>query len=305
LTSVALPSLSDSQLLPTRLNSEIVVCIPAFNEGKTIGRVVRQSKTFSSHVLVCDDGSIDETSFEAASNGAMVAKHERNLGKGAALRTLLHEAAKLNPDVIVTLDGDGQHDPSEIPLLVAPVLEGTADVVIGSRFSGDNRIPLYRQMGNSVLTIITNWSAGTKLRDTQSGFRVYSSRVIPCIMITENGMGVDSEILVEIARERFRIEERNVSVSYSGDTSTFNPVSHIARVTWSLARGKYHSFGRISKAGGFVALASLVGVLAALGSFLVPFSLGLGVSALALSVVSLAVVLGPSGKLVRWIKKTK
>lgn len=286
--------------------SEVVICIPAFNEAKTIGSIVWRCRGFGNHVLVCDDGSTDETSQEAAVKGAIVVRHPKNLGKGAALRTLLQESLRFDPDVVVTLDGDGQHDPSDIPRLVAPVLNGTADVVIGCRFNGENRIPLYRRIGNYALTVMTNWKAGTSIRDTQSGFRSYSSKVVPHISIDENGMGVDSQILVQAAREGFRIEEQNVSVSYQGDTSTFNPLSHILRVTWSLARGNYRGLRRSSSALWILVSASLVLALLGLTFALVRFSwMGLAISTLTVGVGSLAIVLGPTARLIRWIRRGK
>ncbi len=225
---------------PSSFAPNIVVCIPAYNESCVIGNVVQRARSFCSNVLVCDDGSTDDTSSEAAKNGATVLRHSSNHGKGAALRTLLKQAWKLAPEAIVTLDGDGQHDPSDIPRLVEPVLSGRADVVVGSRFHASNRIPSHRRVGNFILSLLTNWRAGTRLQDTQSGFRAYASGVLRDISIVENGMGVDSQILIQIARKGFRIQEKEVSVNYSGDTSTFNPVSHMIRVIWSISRDRRH-----------------------------------------------------------------
>lgn len=219
-------------VLPT-----VVVCIPAYNEETRIGRVVREARRFAQQVIVCDDGSADKTAAEATDNGALVLRHDRNAGKGAALRTLLAMATRLSPDVIITLDADGQHDPSDIPKLVRSILTGSADVVIGSRFGNGNKIPIYRRVGNSILTTLTNMTAKTRVQDTQSGFRAYSSKVISSITINRNGMGVDSEILIKVAKGGFKIEEKKVSVKYEGETSTFNPLSHTLRVVWSLLRG--------------------------------------------------------------------
>jgi glycosyltransferase involved in cell wall biosynthesis len=306
MTSIARTDLNPSEMLPAKPTANVVICIPAFNEGKTIRRIVSRSKAFATHVVVCDDGSTDDTSVEATEGGAVVAVHTKNLGKGAAFRTLLQEASKFDPDVIVTLDGDGQHDPSDIPLLVAPTLGGTADVVIGCRFNLRNRIPFYRRVGNSLLTLMTNWSAGTKLRDTQSGFRAYSSRVIPNVSIMENGMGVDSEILINLARQGFRIQERDVKVSYSGDTSTLNPVSHITRVVWSIFRSKYPNPRIISAVGWGVAMGTLATAMIVLGLIRTPFSwVGFGASTLAFSAGVLVVALSPNGRLIRRIRKGK
>ena len=136
--------------------------------------------------------------------------------------------------------------------------------------------------------------------------RAYSSRVIPSISIIENGMGVDSEILIKLAREGFKIEERNVAVTYGGDTSTFNPASHILRVLWSLTRGKYRRIRMIPTVGWIVAAGTLVTALVLLGLLKMPFSwFGLGASSLAFSIGLLAVALSPKGRLNRWIRKGK
>ena len=126
----------------------IVAAIPAFNVEKTIARLVLETQKFVDVVLVCDDGSTDCTAEIAERMGADVIRHERNLGYGAAIKTLFSMARELNADVLVTLDGDGQHDPREIPRLIEPVLENNADIVLGSRFLGDkekdNEVPRYR-----------------------------------------------------------------------------------------------------------------------------------------------------------------
>lgn len=212
----------------------VIVCIPAFNEETRIGPVVRRARKFAEEVLVCDDGSSDHTSLEATSNGGVVIRQTKNRGKGASLRLLLQEAMQMTPDVIVTLDGDGQHDPSDIPKLLSPILNGSAEIVIGSRFGPGNVVPFHRRVGNSILTKLTNVVARTKVRDTQSGFRAYSSKVMSSISITNDGMGVDSEILIKAVRAGYRVVEKEVSVRYEGETSTFNPISHTLRVLVAL-----------------------------------------------------------------------
>ena len=128
----------------------VVVGIPAFNEEKTIARVVLEAQKHAHIVVVCDDGSIDMTGEIAERLGAVVVYHERNLGYGAALQSLFKRAKELNADVLVTLDSDGQHDPAQIPRLVKPIKDGVAEVVLGSRFmdkNGTADMPVYRQLG--------------------------------------------------------------------------------------------------------------------------------------------------------------
>ncbi|HZY46938.1 MAG TPA: glycosyltransferase family 2 protein [Candidatus Bathyarchaeia archaeon] len=298
--------LNTDELSSTKISHTIVICIPAFNEGKTIGPLVSRSKAYGTHVVVCDDGSTDDTSLEAENSGAIVAIHKKNQGKGAALKTLLHEVSRFHPEIVVTLDGDGQHDPADIPILLSPLLDGEADVVIGCRFGGTNQIPFYRRVGNSLLSFLTNMSAGTRIRDTQSGFRAYSSKAVQGISIIENGMGVDSEILIELAEKGFRIEERNVTVTYDGDTSTLNPASHIIRVIWSIAVAKYRGLRIASILGWAACLGTIATTFVLLGLVRLPVSwFGFGASTLVFTAGAFAIILGPRVKLNRWMRKSK
>jgi hypothetical protein len=137
---------------------------------------------------------------------------------------------------VVTLDGDGQHDPSEIPVVARPVMEGTADISIGARFHEKNQIPLHRKVGNKFLNFLTNIGNGEKLVDTQSGFRAYSRRAIEDIEVKENGMGVDSQILLDAKKNNLKVSESMISVRYGGETSTHNPIRHLGDVTLALIR---------------------------------------------------------------------
>lgn len=300
------PLVSEGKSDALNLGSQVVVCIPAYNESTTIGAVVQKSKSFTPNVLVCDDGSTDATSTEAANRGATVLKHSTNRGKGAALRTLLWEAAKLRPKAVVTLDGDGQHDPYDIPKLVDPVLRNTADVVIGSRFGTENHVPFHRRFGNSFLSLLTNWIAGTRLQDTQSGFRAYASKVLPTLSIEDNGMGVDSQILIQLARKGFRIQERKVSVTYSGDTSTFNPLSHMIRVIWSISRGNHLGGKRAFFDVWTPALVVLLAVSLVSGLLMPSFSwLAMTMSSLTLGAAIIAMLLSQNTRLNRWIRRAR
>jgi len=214
----------------------IVACIPAFNEEKTIARVILRAQEYVDKVIVCDDGSQDMTAEIAQSLGAVVVRHSSNLGKGATLRTLFRTSLDAGAKVVVTLDGDGQHDPAEIPVVVRPVMEGTADICIGARFHGKNEIPLHRMVGNKFLNYLTNIGNGHKLVDTQSGFRAYSRNAIEDIEVKEDGMGADSQILLDARKGNLRISESMVSVTYGKETSTHHPVRHLGDVVLALLR---------------------------------------------------------------------
>ena len=151
-----------NNLAPNSSTSPIVVAgIPAYNEEKTIARVILGAQRYAHIVVVCDDGSADLTAEIAERLGAVVVRHEKNLGYGAALQSLFKRAKELKADVLVTLDSDGQHDPSEIPRLVKPIEDGAAEVVLGSRFmdkNGTADMPAYRQLGVRVITKLSNGS---------------------------------------------------------------------------------------------------------------------------------------------------
>ena len=145
---------------------KIVAAIPCFNEARCIGSVVLKAKKFVDAVVVIDDGSTDATAEIVAEAGAVIHRHDQNQGYGASIRSAFAKGRQLNADILVTLDGDGQHDPSDIPNLVKPLLEGEADVVVGSRFLGEvKRPPFYRRLGQRVLTTTTNLGSGQALSD--------------------------------------------------------------------------------------------------------------------------------------------
>jgi glycosyltransferase involved in cell wall biosynthesis len=209
-----------------------IAAIPALNAEKTIAAVVIGCQKFVDQVVVCDDGSTDMTGEIAAKLGAKVLKHERNEGKGEALRTLFVEARRLGAEAMVTLDADGQHFPSDIPIVLDALSKG--DIAIGSRFLGDSgEVPGHRRAVNRMLNAMTLEG----VTDTQSGFRAYGKRAIEAITPSEMGMGVDSEILIQAKRAGLSLVEVPISVSYGGEkTSTHNPVFHTLDVVFSLVK---------------------------------------------------------------------
>jgi glycosyltransferase involved in cell wall biosynthesis len=220
----------------------VVAAIPAFNEEKTIAKVILQAQRYVDRVTVCDDGSRDMTAEIAERLGAEVIRHERNMGYGASIQSLFRRARKLNADVMVTLDADGQHDPNEIPMLVEPVLKGKADIVVGSRFLGDlekrDNVPRYRRLGIKAITRLTSAASNLGLSDAQCGFRVYGRRALEDLGLFENGMGVSAEVLIEAKKHGLTVMEVPTSCNYHGveKPSTHSPLRHGASVVTSIVR---------------------------------------------------------------------
>ncbi len=213
-----------------------LVCIPAFNEEGSIGSIVKECMKYSEQVVVCDDGSTDKTYEKAELAGAICLKHKKNLGKGAALKSLFDYARNCDVDIIVTIDGDGQFLPEEIPKLKKSIEDKKTDIVIGNRFDNADEMPQYRKFGNKILDKMTNLASDLPIKDSQSGYRAYSKKVIDSVKFNVNGFGADAEILIDASKKGFKISEEKVKVIYNTGmkTSTKNPISHSGEVVTSL-----------------------------------------------------------------------
>ena len=214
---------------------KIIIGIPAFNEEKNIASIITKLMNITDSIIVCNDGSSDLTSEIAEKMGVMVINHEKNLGYGAAIRSIFLKAKELDGDILVTFDADGQHRIEDIENVTTPIINQEAELVIGSRFLDDSEkeVPQYRKVGIKVITKITNASIKEKLTDSQSGFRAYSKKVVDELNPSELGMGISTEILIKASSKNFKIVEVPIKILYSGDTSTHNPISHGSSVILS------------------------------------------------------------------------
>ena len=214
---------------------KIIVGIPAFNEEKNIAAIITKLADITDTIIVCNDGSSDLTSDIAEKMGAFIINHEKNLGYGAAIRSIFLKAKELNGDILVTFDADGQHRIEDIEKVTKPIINQEVDLVIGSRFldESEKEVPQYRKVGIKVITKITNVSIKKQLTDSQSGFRAYSKKVLAELNPSELGMGISTEILIKASSKNFRITEVPIKILYAGDTSTHNPVSHGSSVILS------------------------------------------------------------------------
>ena len=213
---------------------KITVGIPAYNEEKNIAKIIVKLKKMVDQILVCDDGSTDSTCAIAESLGAIVINHPKNLGYGSAIRSIFLKAKEINAEVLVTIDADGQHKIEDVKKVIKPIVDGLADISIGSRFlKKSDSTPKYRKLGIKIITKLTNSSLSKKITDAQSGFRAYNNKVLQSLTPSDSGMGISTEILIKSSNLGFKIAEVPTEIQYKGKTSSQNPVSHGTEVLMS------------------------------------------------------------------------
>lgn len=219
------------------------VVIPCYNEEFAIGEIVLKAKRYVDEVIVADDGSTDGTALLSQRLGARVVRSERRLGFG---KNVMMGINSTNADVVITLDGDGQHNPDEIPKVLELIEKGEADLAIGSRFINHYKAPFYRKVGIDIITWLYNVGHKKKITDGQSCFRAYTRKLLDSIMIEEGGFGFSTEILIKARLLGFRIVEVPVSCIYHKElylNSTMSPILQgitvaLSTVLWRLRTRK-------------------------------------------------------------------
>ena len=217
----------------------VVAGMPMYNEEETIGTVVTQAMDYVDHVICVDDGSSDSSARIAEACGAIVHRHRVNRGYGGALKSLFAKARELDADCLVILDSDGQHDTSDIPKILEPIIQGEADFVIGSRFTeggGSEDMPAYRRLGIKVITAASNLSSDLGIQDTQSGFRAFSKRAIERLRFDSEGMELSLEMLEDANQKDLKIKEIPTVIRYDVPKgSNFTALSHgFTVLTWAM-----------------------------------------------------------------------
>lgn len=206
--------------------------IPAYNEGRRVGAVVREVRKHLDSVVVVDDGSEDDTAEEAERAGALLIRHPRNRGKGAALQTGFDYALGQGYDAVICLDADGQHDPAELPRFVEALSRGQAGIVLGSRMADPAGMPWLRHWTNRTTSVILSRLAGQTILDSQSGYKVIRTEVLRQVRPTRSGFDAESEFLILASRRGYRIGHVPIRTIYGEETSSINPVLD----TWRFVR---------------------------------------------------------------------
>jgi glycosyltransferase involved in cell wall biosynthesis len=209
-----------------RNGHRVVAIIPAYNEERFIGSVVLKARPHVEAVIVIDDGSSDGTCAIAECAGAITAVHPANQGKGAALNTGFAKARELAPDAVVMLDGDGQHLPEELDKVLAPVLSGEADIVVGSRYlEHTSDVPRHRVLGHRAFNALTRLTSGVDATDSQSGYRAFSRRAVDALHFSSRGFSVESEMQFLAQDLGLRFAEVPITIRYP-DKPKRSVVSH-------------------------------------------------------------------------------
>lgn len=200
------------------------ILIPSYNEERTIGGIVRKLKERNFTVYVVDDGSSDSTADKAASDGAIVVKNGKNMGKGAALRIgfarILDEGRF---DSVVIMDGDDQHDVNDIAQLTDKARESGADLVLGNRMQDTSRMPIIRIATNRFMSWLLSVMTGRDIPDTQCGFRLIKTELLKKIGLRSSNYDIDSEMILGAAKAGFKIDSAPIKTVYGNEKSKINP----------------------------------------------------------------------------------
>ena len=227
-------------------DSRVAVVIPAYQAAETLPAVLAGIRATLPHaaLIVVDDGSRDGTATAATGAGARLCRHDRNQGKGAALRTGIAAGVDAGAAAIVTLDADGQHSPTEAPSLLAPVMAGAADLVLGAR-ARSGSMPLSRRTSNWLSSVLATRAVGVPVPDAQTGFRAFTRTVAQAVRPSEPRYDWELAFLLGAAAAGFRISSVPVSTVYAGARSYFDYVGDTLRVARVFTR---HA-GRIVRGG--------------------------------------------------------
>lgn len=208
----------------------VAVVIPAYDCADTIGAITAGARRFASDVIVVSDGSHDETANEARAAGGRVDELPSNRGKGVALRRGVDLALEREPDLLVLMDADGQHDPEDLPALLAAGRSGEYDLVIGSRLQEPEKIPGARYWTNYIGSRALTWMTGYTLQDSQSGYRLMTAELARRMNFRATGYAIETEMLIKAAKLGARLGHVRVRTIYNSETSHYRPFTDTIRI---------------------------------------------------------------------------
>jgi len=220
---------------------KLLAVIPALNAERTIGDVVRKTREQIQDVIVIDDGCTDRTADVARAEGATVLRHEVNRGKGASLKSGFAYGREHDYDAVITLDADGQHLPSEIPKIIQAWQESGADLVIGGRAHLFDHMLPRRRMANRFSAWAIAKAAGTRVSDSQSGFRLYTARLLREVKLRSDGFDMESEVIIRAGVRKMRIVVTPVDLGFIDGLSTshYRPLGDTLRIAWTGIRARF------------------------------------------------------------------
>ena len=220
---------------------KVAVLIPALNASKTLAPIVSEAKQYADRVVVVDDGSSDGTGDVARAAGAIVIRHDVNRGKGGALKSGFVWALEQGLDGVITLDADGQHLPRQIPMFIEHHRATGADLIIGGRAHlFDGMLPR-RRMANRFSAWAVAKASRTNIRDSQSGYRFYSARVLREIPLRAEGFDMETEVIIRAGVRGLRVEQIPIDLGFVDGLSTshYKPLLDTLRIAWTGIRARF------------------------------------------------------------------
>ncbi len=224
-----------STALPPKSTPRYAVVIPAYCEAERIGPVIAGARAYPVHVIVVDDGSPDSTADVARAAGAEVIRHPENRGKGQALQTGFQRARELGCEAVITLDGDGQHDPAEIPRFIEAYERTRIPVLIGNRMWDQGGMPLVRRLTNRFMSWLLSREMGWYVPDTQCGYRMFRADLLPFVKTESDRFAAESEILLRLAARGLRMDSVRIRTIYGRERSKIRPLADTIRF-WRMLR---------------------------------------------------------------------
>ncbi len=216
--------------------NKIFVVVPTYNESKTIEGLINSIGRLGLDTIVIDDGSTDKTAELARHCGAFVYTHKENLGKGTSLRDGFFYALRLGCEAVITMDGDGQHNPQDIPKFLDEWRRTRADLIIGNRMDEPMGMPFIRKLTNILMSFLLSLFVRQKIKDTQCGFRLLSRRALEQLKLKSKNYDIESEMIIDSKKKNLKVSSCSIESIYKDESSQIHPVFDTIRFIRLLLR---------------------------------------------------------------------